>query len=103
MLYGSEAKPKRDFYLSGDRVPRDKTVLVTRRKKINPLVYTCVSSVSAGGLVLAFVFLIYNLYHRKLRYVTIATTFTLYNRVTFDTVTAVQKGASTGDGDEKRI
>jgi len=53
--------------LLGNRVPRDKTVLVSRRKKISAVAFTCVSSVSAVGLILASAFLSYNLYHRKLR------------------------------------
>ena len=59
----------RCFEISGGRAPRDKYVLVSRQKKIEPIAYFCVSAVSLVGLLLASSFLAYNLYHRRLRYV----------------------------------
>ncbi|WAQ99650.1 GABR2-like protein, partial [Mya arenaria] len=59
----------RPILWTGGRAPRDKTVLVARRKKIHSAAFVCVSSISVCGLVLASGFLAFNLYHRKLRYI----------------------------------
>ncbi|XP_052282516.1 gamma-aminobutyric acid type B receptor subunit 2-like isoform X2 [Dreissena polymorpha] len=59
----------RPIVWTGGRAPRDKTVLVARRKKIQTTAYLCVSTISVCGLALATGFLAFNLCHRKLRYI----------------------------------
>ena len=61
--------PSYIFFLPGGRIPRDKKIVVPRQKTIDAAIFYISTACCGAGILLALVFLQYNLYHRKLKWV----------------------------------
>lgn len=59
------------FVSTGGRIPRDGKTEVTRQRTIESAIFYSSAACCGAGIVLALVFLQYNLYHRKLKSVVV--------------------------------
>ncbi|XP_076468400.1 uncharacterized protein LOC143299155 [Babylonia areolata] len=59
----------RPVYWQGGRVPKDKKIVQPRQKVIEATIFYITAACCGAGIFLALVFLQYNLYHRKLKFI----------------------------------